>query len=194
MTTRFIDVSVTGGVISFDVASGMTQRSWIDALDILFASPQIAENLLNNPARVTLSKFALVANGPNIASTSVSVPFGGAASLTRTGNNLRLNFGSGVIGNSGRNSIAADGYYRLDLDFEGDGAVDTTKYFYRLLGDVNGDRKVDSGDVSLVQAGMAKPYNRELDINGDTLVNGLDRYWTQAAVGRRLRTDLFLND
>ena len=62
------------------------------------------------------------------------------------------------------------------------------------LGDVNGDRKVDATDANLILAGMSKPFSRELDINGDMMVNNTDRGWTQRSNGRKLKDGLFLND
>ena len=181
-----------GAVVSFDVASGMTQRSWINALDVLFTSDQIAADLMANPSRVKLTKFGL--NGPNAdGSGGANVIFGGAGGLSRTGANLKLDFGSKVIG-SGNNSTTADGYYRLELDFDGDGVTDAARYFYRLLGDVNGDRQVDAVDANLILVGMSRSYNRELDINGDGFVNGTDRIWAQRSNGRKIKDGLLVDD
>lgn len=191
--SRSLNVEVAGGVTGFDVASGMTQRSWIDSLDILFSSEQMAANLIANPERLRLSRYGL--NGPNPdGSGGTQIPFSSASGLSRTGSLLKFNFGSQVIGNNGRNSTAADGYYRLDLDFDGDGLADATRWFYRLLGDVNGDRQVNATDANLILAGMARPYNRELDINGDGVVNNTDRGWTLRSNGRKLKDGLFVND
>ncbi len=192
IVTKSISAAVTGGVVSFDVASGLTQRSWIDALDVVFASQQLAADLMANPTRIKLTKFGL--DGPTATDTGTSINFGGAAALSRNGANLKLNFGANVIGTAGQNSTAADGYYRLDLDFDGNGTIDAVEYFYRLLGDVNGDRKVDATDANLILAGMSKPFSRELDINGDMVVNNTDRGWTQRSNGRKLKDGLFLND
>jgi len=190
--TRSMNVGVSGGVVGFDVATGMTQRSWIDSLDILFSSNQIAADLLANPARVKLTRFGL--NGPSTdGSGGTQISFGGAGGLSRTGSLLKLNFGGNVIG-TGRNSTAADGYYRLELDFDGDGVTDSAQYFYRLLGDVNGDRKVDATDANLIFVGMSRSYNEELNINGDLVVSNTDRGWTQRSAGRKLKDGLFLND
>jgi len=192
IVTKSMDTVITAAVVSFDVGSGMTQRSWIDALDVVFGSQQIAADLMANPNRVKITRFSL--NGPNPdGSGGMNVNFGGASGLVQSGSNLKLQFGSKVIGN-GVNSTAADGYYRLELDFDGDGITDATEYFYRLLGDVNGDHKVDTADANLILAGMSKPYNRNLDINGDDVVNGTDRVWTQRSNRRKLKDGLFVDD
>jgi hypothetical protein len=80
---------------------------------------------------------------------------------------------------------------RTDLD--GDGNFETSRRFYRLLGDVNGDRQVDNTDVSLVTAGTTSPYNSILDTNGDGVVNASDLLYTTRAKGRKLADGLLLD-
>ena len=59
--------------------------------------------------------------------------------VTHIGNELLLDFGAAGIGGN-RNTTAGDGYYQLSIDLDGDGTFETVEHFYRLLGDVNGDR------------------------------------------------------
>jgi hypothetical protein len=62
-----------------------------------------------------------------------------------------------------------------------------------LLGDVNGDRKVDAADRTAVMAAM-RNQNREADVNGDGVVNSVDQTLVTRAVGRKLKDDLFADD
>jgi hypothetical protein len=79
------------------------------------------------------------------------------------------------------------------MDLDGDGNFETSRRFYRLLGDVNGDRQVDSTDVSLITAGTKASYSAILDTNGDGVVNASDLLYTTRAKGRKL-ADLLLLD
>ena len=182
----------TDQLIGFDVSSGMTQRSWINSLDMVFSSEEMAADLMVASQRVRLTRFGL--NGPGSdGSGGTSISYGGVAGLSRIGSTLKLNFGQRVIATTGRNSTAADGYYRLELDYNGDGVFDTAVYFYRLLGDVNGDRKVDASDRAGIMAAL-RNQNPEADANGDGVVNSADLTVVTRAIGRKLRDDLFTND
>ncbi len=59
-----------------------------------------------------------------------------------TGNTVGLDFGINGIGGN-RLTSQGDGYYVLNIDQDGDGIPDATRAFYRLFGDVSGDRVVD---------------------------------------------------
>ena len=69
----------------------------------------------------------------------------------------------------------------------------TKKYFYRLLGDVNGDRRVDSADASLIGAALGT-VNPERDVNGDGVVNASDRTLALRANLRKLKDGLLTDD
>ncbi|MBL8810606.1 MAG: hypothetical protein JNM43_10550, partial [Planctomycetaceae bacterium] len=98
---------------------------------------------------------------------------------------------NGLGGN--RNTTAGDGYYQLGIDMDGDGTYESVRSFYRLLGDVNGDRRVDTVDSSLV-LGAYGTSNPERDVNGDGSVNANDRTLLLRSVGRKLKDDLFADD
>ena len=127
--------------------------------------------------------------GPAIDSNQ-GLPLTGFVSAS--GSTLAIDFGAAGLGAS-RNTNLADGYYTLGLDLDGDGVFESSRRFYRLLGDVNGDRQVNTTDVSLVNAGMTTAYNSVLDINGDGVVNASDLMFVNRAKGRKLADGLLLD-
>ena len=133
--------------------------------------------------RLQLTRFDL--NGLNGSLKSFPTP-------TVVGNKIHFDFGVQGIGGN-RNTNAGDGYYELAVDMDGNGSFETKNYFYRLLGDVNGDRKVDATDSSLTLSAFGT-RNPERDVNGDGFVNAIDRTLVLRALGRKLKDDLFLND
>jgi hypothetical protein len=112
--------------------------------------------------------------------------------VSASGSTLAIDFGAAGLGAS-RNTNLADGYYTLGLDLDGDGTFETSRRFYRLLGDVNGDRQVDDSDVSLVRAGTTSAYSSVLDTNGDGIVNASDLLYSTRAKGRKLAAGLLLD-
>ncbi|MFM7163147.1 MAG: dockerin type I domain-containing protein, partial [Planctomycetaceae bacterium] len=74
-----------------------------------------------------------------------------------------------------------NGYYRLRLDLDGDGSFETTRTFFRLLGDLNGDRSVTEADRSLL-ASLGGIYDPERDVNGDGVVDARDRLLIRTGV------------
>jgi hypothetical protein len=59
--------------------------------------------------------------------------------------------------------------------------------FFRLLGDVNGDKVVDSKDTALVTANLNKDgTNQPGDTNGDGKVNATDVSYVRKAQRRRV--------
>ncbi len=115
--------------------------------------------------------------------------------VSAAGNQLKLDFGASGLGAS-RNSNSADGYYTLGLDLNNDGVYETKFYFYRLFGDVNGDRIVSATDEALVTANTntTVPYNANYDLNGDGVVNGSDVIYVRRAIGRQLGSGLLITD
>ena len=168
---------------TFTVSKGQVQRSYLRYLDVATDSSATA-SALSQPGRVRLLKADLNGNGSTV------IPLTGFVSAS--GSTLAINFGAVGLGAS-RNTNAADGYYSLGMDLDGDGVFETTRRFYRLLGDVNGDRKVDTTDVSAVTAGTTASYNSLLDTNGDGVVNGSDLMFVKRAVGRKLADGLLLD-
>jgi hypothetical protein len=63
------------------------------------------------------------------------------------------------------------------------------------MGEVNGDRKVDNADIASINSVFGQVgQNLDQDVNGDGVVNGLDRLLTARARGRQLGAGLLLND
>ena len=180
--TVSLNVTAVTDLTGIDVQNGQTQRSYLRALDVLFDQSSGLMDLIDN-SRLQLTQFDL--NGQNGSLKSFPTP-------TVVGNKIHFDFGVQGIGGN-RNTNAGDGYYELAVDMDGNGSFETKNYFYRLLGDVNGDRKVDATDSSLTLSAFGT-RNPERDVNGDGFVNAIDRTLVLRALGRKLKDDLFLND
>ena len=178
-TISVTNVTELGGI---NVQNGQTQRSYVRYLDVLFDQSGDLLDLINNN-RLQLTKSDL--NGLN--STVMSFP-----NRIVAGNSIKLDFGVQGIGGN-RSSNMGDGYYELAVDLDNNGSFESKKYFYRLLGDVNGDRRVDSTDSSLTLSAYGTT-NPERDVNGDGFVNANDRTLVLRALGRKLMDDLFADD
>ena len=181
-TTNVATVLVPA-LTTFTVSKGQVQRSFLRYLDVGTNSSATASALAAS-GRVRLLKADLNGNGAAVVSLTGFV--------SASGSTLAIDFGAAGLGAS-RNTNLADGYYTLELDLNGDGTFETSRRFYRLLGDVNGDRQVDDSDVSLVRAGMSLSYNSIWDTNGDGTVNASDLLYTTRAKGRKLKVELLLD-
>jgi hypothetical protein len=94
--------------------------------------------------------------------------------VTVVGNTLRIDFGVNGVGGD-RNSSMGDGVYRLRVDLDGDGTLESTRNFHRLFGDVDGNGVVNNTDIGLVQAAQTQSgLNLATDLNGDGLVDLID--------------------
>ena len=185
---QVFSISVTNEIElqGLDVQLGQSQRSYVRYVDLLFAGAQDVSDLLSggwNQFRVMRSTLD--------NTLPVNVPLS-SSMISQSRNAVRFDFGANGLGGN-RNTNAGDGYYELAWDRSRNGSFTAKKYFYRLLGDVNGDRRVDSLDSSLVTGslGLANP---ERDVNGDGLVNANDRTLVLRAVGRKLKDGLFTDD
>ena len=112
--------------------------------------------------------------------------------LSANGTKISVDFGASGIQNT-RNTNRADGDYTLDLDLDNDKVFETKLRFYRLLGDVNGDRQVDSADQNAVTAAIGSS-NPQYDVNGDGIVNSTDVLMVRRALGRKLASGLAVDD
>jgi hypothetical protein len=180
------DAVLSPTITGFDVQRGQTQRSFIRHLDVDLSSNSLATALLGS-GRVRLLRYNLDGSGPGV---SVNL----AGRLSVNGARLSIDFGSGGIGGN-RNSNIGDGYYVLEFDLNGDSTYDSDLSFYRLLGDTNGDRTVNTTDVSNIETAISlSQYDPDLDINGDGVVNGIDRTITLRHRGRSIGSSLHLDD
>ena len=168
---------------ALDVSQGQVQRSYIRYLDITTAQSSVASQIVSSN-RIRLRKADLNGIG------SQNVPLTGF--LSANGAKISVDFGAAGIQNS-RNTNGADGYYTLELDLDNDTVFETSLRFYRLLGDVNGDRQVDSADQTAVTAAIGTS-NPQYDVNGDGIVNSTDVLMVRRALGRRLASGLAVDD
>ncbi len=166
-------------VTSLDVQNGAAQRSYIRNLDIQFNTDAELQALLDTLTdgdevnnRLQLKRFANdgIGVGVNVSLTG---------KVVRDGSKLSIDLGAGGIGGDARSNVG-NGYYRLLIDEDGDGGMDNELDFYRLYGDVNGDRIVDTLDVTDISRALSKrSRDANFDINGDGVVNSLDRVFAQ---------------
>ena len=170
-------------VVTLDVSRGQVQRSYVRYLDITTGQGSDASQIVSS-SRIRLRKADLNGNG------SVNVPLTGL--LSANGANISVDFGAAGIQNS-RNTNGGDGYYTLELDLDNDTVFETSLRFYRLLGDVNGDKQVNSADQTAVTAASGTS-NPQFDLNGDGIVNSTDLLMVRRAVGRRLANGLVVDD
>ena len=181
-----INVTPVADLSGIDVQNGQTQRSFVRNLDLIFDSAAGVDDLLGN-GRLQLTRFDLSGNNPVV----VAVP-GAGAGRSVSGNQLKIDFGvQGIGGNRGTN--AGDGYYEIAVDLDGNGTFDARMYFFRLFGDMTGNGVVDGNDkVKVLQ--LQGTASVEGDVNGDGVVTAVDTLLTTRAVGRRINSNLPLND
>jgi parallel beta-helix repeat protein len=180
-----INIQNVNEVTGFDVQRGNLERSYIRYVDLVFESSAGLSQLVAE-GRMQLTRYSLTGTG----GAAVSL----AGKMTVVGNTVAIDFGSGGIGGS-RNSAAGDGYYRLGIDTDQNGSLETQRNFYRLLGDTNGDRVVNAtDDNNVVQAMGTKGINLPADVNGDGVVNNTDRKIVRRQLGNRLASGLPLDD
>ncbi len=178
-----------------DVQKGAKQRSYIRNVDLQFNSQTGLQSLLNTVTdgnttndRITLKRFAKDGTG---AGQAIAL---NAAILTRDGSKLAFDFAaSGIGGNA--NSAVGDGYYEIGIDNDGNGTVDQRLHFYRLLGDSDGNRKVDNDDIKNVANAIRQPVvNLDSDLNGDGKVDATDRYFASFQRNSAISAGLSLDD
>jgi hypothetical protein len=140
------------------------------------------------PTRTKLTRYGLdgVSNPTAIALTGI---------VSHSGSQLNFDFGDQGIGGS-RNSATGDGYFKLEMDTDDDGVFESVRTFYRLFGDANGDREVGDADFALIlsQYSSSPLPNSDGDINGDGVVNALDRTYAIRARGKKLANGLWVDD
>ena len=150
------------------VQHGLAERSFVRYVDIILDDPREAESLISG------GHVHLVHDGSARAgSTPVSLD----GLLHAVAGGIELDFGPGGIGGNAGSS-AADGSYEISVD-----GTSTRFTFGRLLGDLNGDGKVDKRRLELV----SPRGHATADANGDGILNAKDRQLVSHALGRRLQ-------
>jgi hypothetical protein len=182
--TFVINLGNINEVVSFDVQQGANQRSYLRYVDLLFESADGLAELVA-AGGLNLTRFNL--KGTNGSQVNI------AGKVTVTGNRVTLDFGAEGIGGN-RNGKKGNGYYRLSIDTDGDGQAETLRHFYRLLGDTNGDRKVDGTDLDNVNAHFGQSGTLDADVNGNGIVDEKDQNIVTNQAGRRLAAGLPLDD
>jgi hypothetical protein len=194
--TETFSPPATLAVTGFDVQRGALQRSYIQYVDVTFNMPGgiaaiIASMNDGDPDtdRLRLTRYNLNGQSP------VDVPLDGV-NLQAVDKVLTLDFGDQGIGGD-RNGLAGNGYYKLSIDTDGDLSNDyeVDKYFYRLAGDTNRDRRVDSLDLLAVNTLLSTGgYDVNADVNGDGVINASDRLLVMRGRNQVLAPQLPLDD
>lgn len=180
-----ITVANVNEITGLKVQRNATQRSFVRYVDLLFEDNSGLGSIISG-GRIGLTRYDLDGN------SGVSVPLISGV-LSTAGNTIGLDFGTNGIGGN-RLTSQGDGYYVLSIDQDGDGTPDATRAFYRLLGDVNGDRTVDLTDSNLILAAYGQiGINLNSDITGDGVVNAQDRTIAIRQRGRKLKSSLRLD-
>ncbi|MGD9632156.1 MAG: hypothetical protein AB7U97_02685 [Pirellulales bacterium] len=171
-------------ITGFTVQHGLGERSYIRYLDVTFNT--LVTGLALDPSHVALKHYAL--DGTTFIG---NVDLSGKLQLVD--HVMEIDFGAAGLGGN-PNSTAGDGYYELAFDLDDDGDFETARYFYRLFGDVSGDRIVRVADLNAIVAAIGQMGDfLEADANGDGRVNTLDRTFAARSLGRRLASGLHLD-
>ena len=182
VTLTFLEAPAIAG---FVVQNGETQRSYVNRVDVTVSGAVDFESLLAG-GRIRLVKRDLSGNNATAAQL-------GAVALV--GNTLQFDWGVQGIGGN-RASLNGDGHYTLELDLDGDGIFESQRRFYRLLGDLNGDRQVTQADMLLFQSQLNQPLtsaNRSCDFDGNGVIDARDRLVLQRSLNRQLSILLILD-
>jgi hypothetical protein len=169
-------------VQSLVVQQGGTGRSFVRYVDLNINDATTVNTLVSSLSGST-PKIRITNTGlDGKAKTAVVIK-----GLTKaSGNMVKIDFGTkGVGGNAATN--VGDGSYLIEMDLDGNGSFETSQRFFRLLGDVNGDKVVDAKDTALVKSSLNKTgSNLPADTNGDGKVNASDTSYVARAQRRRI--------
>ena len=178
------------------VQNGLAERSFIQTVDVRFNQVSAAvAALAQDGSPVHLIRHNLDGSG------GVEIPRT-AYKLSVHDNVLNFYFGQNGLGGQARGNmsltdywnslIAGDGYYEIAVDLNGNGGIESSEqlFFYRLLGDVDGNRAVDQTDLNIIAA----PAGRYADVNGDGFVNVNDSLLANKSKGRQLKVGLRLDN
>jgi hypothetical protein len=159
-------------VQSVGVDNGMAQRSMVRSLTVTFSG-------LVSFVGQQSAAFQLRQNGQT-TNIAVNVDLTGS---TATQTIAKLTFSGAFTEGSATNPTLVDGNYTLTvLSSQITGGLnggDNVTSFFRLYGDINGDRTVNGLDLALFRSAFGTSlgnanYVDYLDFNGDGAINGLD--------------------
>jgi len=169
-------------VQSLVVQQGSTGRSFVRYVDLN----------INDATTVSTLVSSLSGSAPKIRITNTGLDGKAKTAvvikgLTKaSGNMIKIDFGTNGIGGNAATNVG-DGSYLIEMDLDGNGSFETSQRFFRLLGDVNGDKVVDAKDTALVKASLNKSGNNlPADTNGDGKVNASDTSYVAKAQKRKI--------
>ena len=182
---------------SFDVQKGAVERSFVRYVDIGFNQGGDLDAIVAtvNDTNSANDRIRVISRGLDGTGNTV-VPL--ASRLAAIDKVIEIDFGSsGITSGIGGNarSTLGDGYYEVQLDLDDDGTFETTRRFYRLFGDVDGNQVVDIFDIQAITNSMGQSgSNVQTDVDGDGLVNALDRSLAARSLNRKLTGGFSLDD
>ena len=169
-------------VQSLVVQQGSTGRSFVRYVDLN----------INDAVTVNTMVSSLSGSAPTIRITNTGLDGKAKTAvvikgLTKaSGNLVKIDFGTNGIGGNAATNVG-DGSYLIEMDLDGNGSFESSQRFFRLLGDVNGDKVVDAKDTALVKASLNKSgSNLPADTNGDGKVNASDTSYVAKAQKRKI--------
>lgn len=189
------DPETLGGprVTDFDVNRQQDQRSFVRYVDTELSSDVVVGEIADSIADADASNDRIELRRYEIDGSGNGEVIDLAGHLAATDRVLQLDFGTGGLGGNG-NSLAADGYYALSIDLDGDGTFDAVRNFHRLLGDVTGDGRVNVIDRATVEVALRFGSNPDADTNGDGRVNVIDRIRVAQSITRSINSNLERDD
>ena len=179
---------------ALDVANGLDQRSYIRNIEIAFNTANGLDDLLATIDDGDATNDRLVLERFELDGSGLGERIALAGLVNQSTSRAKIDFGVGGIGGV-PNSNAGDGYYRISIDNDGDGILEQQLHFYRLLGDTNSDRIVSSQDLAVITNSLrSMGYDPNADVNGDGVVNVLDRSLALSSLSNELDAGLPLDD
>jgi hypothetical protein len=187
-------LAVTGLVVE----NGLSERSYIRYLELDFNGTGTPVSDLITQGRITLIQHPL---SGQISANDPRIPLSGV--LSAVDHAIDFDFGPNGLGGVSRANLSlnaywsalvgGDGYYEIDVDSNGDGQIEPGErfFFYRLLGDVNGDGTVDLSDSNQITSdlGLAGPLLNS-DADGDQTVDTTDKALAIKSRGRSIAAGL----
>ena len=174
--------NVAPNVSGMVVQKGSVGRSFVRYVDLAFNTTatlnDIVASIGTGSPRIRMTNTGLDGNS--------NVNYSLAGKIAAVDAVLAMDFGLQGIGGD-RNAATGDGSYLIEMDLDGNGSFETSRRFFRLLGDVNGDKVVDTLEANLVTQNIgATGANGASDINGDGVVNAADTLLVRRQKGRKI--------